>query len=198
MSRIILASGSRIRAQMLRNAGVPFEIVPSDVDEAVIKHKCLAEGDDLRDIAIRLAEAKALSVSRHNVDAYVIGADQVLGFEGRLYDKPVDMADARARLKEFSGSKHTLYSAACVARGGDVLWQVIDYPTLTMRILSDQIIDRYLAEAGEGVLSSVGAYQLEGVGARLFRQVHGNYFSILGLPLLPLLSFLHDQKQLEY
>jgi len=198
MSRIILASGSRIRAQMLRDAGVPFEIVPSDVDEAVIKEKSTGAGDDLRDIAMRLAEAKALSVSRKNEDAYVIGADQVLGLDGKLYDKPVDMDEARARLKEFSGRTHTLYSAACIARGGDVMWQVIDYPTLTMCTLSDEAVDKYLMEAGEDILSSVGAYQLEGVGARLFHQVHGNYFSILGLPLLPLLAFLREQKQLEY
>ncbi|NHK28110.1 Maf-like protein [Parvularcula flava] len=198
MSRIILASGSQIRAQMLRNAGVPFEIVPSDVDEASIKEKCWAAGNDLRDIAMRLAEAKALSVSKQNEDAYVIGADQVLGLDGKLHDKPVDMDEARVRLKEFSGRTHTLYSAACIARGSDVMWQVIDYPTLTMCTLSDETIDRYLAEAGEGILSSVGAYQLEGVGARLFHQVHGNYFSILGLPLLPLLAFLREQKQLGY
>lgn len=198
MSRIILASGSHIRAQMLRNAGVSFEVIPSDVDEAIIKGKCLSEGDDLRDIAMRLAEAKALSVSRQHENAYVIGADQVLGLDGKLFDKPSDMEDARARLKEFSGRKHTLYSAACIARGGDVLWQVIDYPTLTMCTLSDEMIEKYLADAGEDVLSSVGAYQLEGIGARLFHQVQGNYFSILGLPLLPLLAFLREQKQLEY
>ncbi|GGD14756.1 Maf family protein [Aquisalinus flavus] len=198
MSRIILASGSWIRAQMLRNAGVPFDIVPSEVDEAAIKRRCLGDGDDLRDIAMRLAEAKALSVSRNHPDAYVIGADQVLGLDGHLYDKPVDMDEARARLREFSGRKHTLYSAACIARGQTILWQVIDYPTLTMCTLSDDTIDRYLAEAGEEILSSVGAYQLESIGARLFHQVHGNYFSILGLPLLPLLAFLREQKQLEY
>lgn len=198
MSRIILASGSRIRAQLLRDAGVPFDIVPSDVDEATIKQRCLANGDDLRDIAMRLAEAKALSVSRQHPDAFVIGADQVLGLDGRLYDKPADMDDARARLQEFSGRSHTLYSAACISRGPSVLWQVIDYPTLTMCTLSDETIERYLADAGEDVLTSVGAYQLESIGARLFHQVHGNYFSILGLPLLPLLAFLREQKQLEY
>lgn len=198
MAQIILASGSRIRADLLRQAGIEFDIVKSDVDESVIKQKARERGDPIRDIAMSLAAAKAKKVSQQHPGAMVIGADQILGFDNEMFDKPESMEDAAKRLLILSGKAHVLYNAACIFRDGEVRWQTITYPRLTMRTLSEQEIYRYLAAAGPNVLSSVGAYQLEGLGARLFHEIEGDYFSILGLPLLQVTGFLEEQGLLEF
>lgn len=198
MAQIILASGSKIRADMLTNAGVDFVTRKSAVDEDATKARCREKGHDIGDIARQLAVEKAMAVSRSNLGSWVIGADQMLGLGSRSFDKPGTMAEAAQRLKGLSGKTHILYCAACVVRDGNVMWQALARPELTMRTLSEDDISTYLADAGEDILSSVGAYQLEGLGARLFRAVEGDYFSILGLPLLSLLAFLREQKLVAY
>ncbi len=188
---LILASGSAARRAMLEAAGLAFEVDVPSVDEAVAKASLRAEGLKPREQADALAELKALSVSRRRV-GFVIGADQILTIEGETLDKPRDLAEARAHLQHLRGRTHELITAAIVAREGAVIWRRIDTPRLMMRAFSDAFLDDYLERVEEGALASVGAYQLEGLGAQLFERVEGDYFSVLGLPLLPLLAFLRE------
>ncbi|MBI1252052.1 MAG: septum formation protein Maf [Alphaproteobacteria bacterium] len=190
-ARLILASGSASRAALLRHAGVAFEIVRPSVDEESVKAGLRAEGLSPRDQADALAEVKALSVSRQR-PGLVIGADQMLALEGEAFDKVADRAAAKAVLQRLSGRTHMLISAAAVAREGAVIWRHIETPKLTMRPLSDGFIDSYLETVGDAAFSCVGAYQLEAYGAHLFSRVDGDFFSVLGLPLLPLLAFLRE------
>ena len=189
---LILASASPSRRQMLTNAGLAFEVVSSSVDEDEVKRSLLAERAGARDLATTLAEMKAVSVSRRRPEALVIGADSTLACEGTLFDKPPTLDAARAQLQALRGRTHELVSAAVVAQGGRRIWQVAHAGRLTMRPFSDTFLDAYLARAGEAICGSVGAYHLEGLGAHLFSRVDGDYFTILGLPLLPLLVFLAD------
>ena len=177
---------------MLRNAGLAFEIEPSGVDEDEITLSLLAARAGPADIAEKLAGTKALRVSSRRPDAMVIGGDSTLACDDRLFDKPATMADARAQLLALRGKTHELSSSVVVARGGARLWHCTERARLTMRPFAEAFLDAYLARAGQDVLSSVGAYQLEGLGAHLFSRVDGDYFTILGLPLLPLLSFLAE------
>ncbi|MHA7871749.1 MAG: Maf family protein [Hyphococcus sp.] len=195
--KIILASGSAIRAAILNNAGVPFTVVKPGVDEDVIKDDSKAAGLTLEDTAMRLAEAKALAVAP-NEDGLVIGSDQILEFEGTAHDKPSTMAEARERLRAWRGKPHTLVNAVVVARGNDVLWRNLDRPTLFMRDMTDAEIDAYLDAAGEDILSSVGAYQVENLGARLFERIEGDYFAVLGMSLTPLLGCLRREGALAF
>ena len=188
---LILASASPSRRRMLEAAGLVFEIDPPRVDEEAAKASLRAEGMKPRDQADALAELKALSVSRRR-PGFVIGGDQMLAIEGETLDKPKDRAEARAHLKRLSGRTHELMSAAVVAREGAIIWRHIETPRLKMRALSDDYIESYLDQVGEAVMASVGAYQLEGLGAQLFERVDGDYFAVLGLPLLPLLAFLRE------
>lgn len=188
---LVLASGSASRRRMLEAAGLVFEVDVPRVDEDAAKASLRAEGLKPRDQADALAELKTLSISRRR-QGFVIGGDQMLAIEGETLDKPKDMAEARAHLERLRGKAHQLMCAAVVAKEGAIIWRHVDTPRLKMRHFSDAFIDRYLAEAGEAVLSSVGAYQLEGLGAQLFERVEGDYFSVLGLPLLPLLAFLRE------
>jgi len=194
-SRLILASGSAVRARLLRDAGVPFEVMSSGVDEDAIK--AAMTGEAARVIAHRLAVEKAMAVSADYADAHVIGADQILECDGRLFDKPADLGQAKGHLQVLRGRTHRLITVTVVVRGHDILWSHTEVPHLTMRDLRDTFITRYLARVGENALHSVGAYQLEGQGAQLFEHIDGDFFSILGLPLLPLLAFLRSQTVIE-
>jgi septum formation protein len=189
---LILASASPSRRQMLLNAGLDFEIVPSGVDEDEVKRSLSAERASAQDIATTLAEMKALRVSTRRPGAMVIGADSTLVCEGQLYDKPATLSAARGQLRALGGRTHELVSSVTVAQNGARLWHATEVGRLTMRPLTDSFIDAYLARAGEAVCASVGAYQLEGLGAHLFTRIEGDYFTVLGLPLLPLLAFLAE------
>ncbi|MGH6950618.1 MAG: Maf family protein [Vitreimonas sp.] len=188
---LVLASASATRRRMLEAAGLTFEVEAPRVDEEAAKASLRAQGMKPRDQADALAELKALSVWRRR-PGFVIGADQMLAMEGETFDKPRDAAEARAHLLRLRGRTHELITAAVVACEGVVIWRHVDTPKLTMRAFSDTFLDDYLARAGDGALGSVGAYQLEGIGAQLFERVEGDYFSVLGLPLLPLLAFLRE------
>lgn len=188
---LVLASGSAARRRMLEAAGLAFEVEVPRVDEEAAKASFRAEGMSPRSQADALAELKALSVSMRR-GGFVIGADQMLALEGEAFDKPKSGSEVREHLLRLRGRTHELITAAVVAREGAVIWRHVDTPRLTMRAFSDAFLDDYLNRAGDAVLTSVGAYQLEGLGAQLFERVEGDHFSILGLQLLPLLSFLRE------
>ena len=186
---LVLASKSAARRAVLEGAGIKFEAVVAGVDEEAIKSAMLAEGASPRDIADALAEVKAVRVSRGRPD-YVVGADQTLEFEGGLYDKVGTVAEARDRLRLMRGKAHRLHSAVVVAKDGQPIWRTLDSASLTMRDFSDDFLEHYLALEGDAALGSVGCYRLEGPGAQLFSKIDGDYFAILGLPLLGLLDLL--------
>lgn len=192
MSALILASKSAARSALLRAAGVTFETRGSGVDEDPIKAAELAAGSGPRAIALRLAEAKALAVSR-TTDALVIGADQTLDLAGKLVDKPADRGEARERLLSLRGREHRLHSAVVLAQAGEAVWREAPTAVLKVRTFSDAWLDGYLAQIGDDVLESVGAYQLEGLGVQLFECIEGDWFTILGLPMLNLLEALRDR-----
>jgi septum formation protein len=191
---VILASASVSRARLLTNAGLNFRILPAAVDEDEVKHAMRGAMAPAADTAVALAELKASRISRAEPQAFVIGADQILDCNGVWFDKPPDLDHARAHLLSLKGKSHHLSNAVCVAKGGTILWHHVNQATLTMRPFDETFLEKYLAEAGDAILSSVGAYHLEGLGAHLFSRVEGDFFSILGLPLLPLLDFLRNHK----
>ena len=193
---LVLASGSATRRKMLQAAGLSFEVDPASVDEDAAKTDLRAGGLAPREQANALAELKARSVSERRA-GLVIGADQMLALDNETLDKPKDIEEARRHLRRMRGKTHELLCAAVVARDGNIVWRCLQTPKLKMHDLSDAYIDGYLARAGDAVLASVGAYQLEGLGAQLFERVEGAYFSVLGLPLLPLLAFLREQGVIE-
>jgi len=195
--RVVLASGSATRREMLARAGVEVEIDPPAVDEDMVKASFRAEGARAEEVSEALAEMKAMRVTRRHPGALVIGADQMLDCNGTWFDKPPDPDHARAQLIALRGKTHRLVSTAVVVRDGVRIWHRTDRATLTMRNFSDAFLDDYLARAGTAVLGSVGAYQLEGLGAQLFARVEGDYFTVLGLPLLPLLDYLRVQGVLR-
>jgi septum formation protein len=194
---LILASASASRATMLRNAGLNFDIRPARVDEEEIKLSLKSDAVSLRDAATALAELKAHRISTAEPADFVIAADSMVACDGRWYDKPRDIDEARAHLQSLRGKTHDLVSAVALARGGSVIWRHAEMAKLTMREFSDGFLDAYLAQAGEAVLSCVGCYQLEGLGAQLFSRIQGDHFTILGLPLLPLLDILRENKVLR-
>ena len=199
MTNLILASSSNIRGQLLRNAGLEFDIVPAGVDETELKKVMSTEtlsvkGDDLAEF---LAEAKAIEVSQKHPQSLGIGADQTLQMGTTLYDKASDLSDARAKLLALRGNTHVLYSAVTCAKGGQVVWRYVDAAHLTMRNFSAEFLGKYLALLGDDLLTSVGGYKLESQGAQLFEKISGDYFTILGMPLLPLLHFLRSQDFLD-
>ncbi len=191
---LILASQSRTRQMLLANAGIDFEAVPADIDERTVQQSSglLAPGE----IAALLAREKALDVSRRRPGKYVVGADQTLALENRLFSKPSGRAAAAEQLRDLAGRSHELHSGVAVARDGKIMFENTAIARMTMRQLSGAEILTYLDEAGDAVTSSVGAYQLEGLGVHLFERVEGDHFTILGLPLLPLLAFLRSERLL--
>ena len=193
---LILASASKSRANLLRAAGISVEIVPAHADEEAVKASLKAEGATAAQCAEMLAELKAVQVSQRYDNALVIGADQMLECDGVWFDKPADMAAARSHMMILRGKTHVLPTAVAVALNGARIWHHVAMPRLTVRPLSDAFIETYLESAGTSVLSSVGAYQLEGVGAQLFSKIEGDFFTILGLPLLQLLAFLREHEVL--
>jgi septum formation protein len=192
MTRLILASASASRAGLLAAAGVSFEILPARVDEGAVKTSLLADGADAVRVAEALAELKALRISALHPDALVLGADQVLVFGDELVSKSASVAEARAQLDRLRGQKHHLIGAAVLARAGTSVWRHIDRITLWMRPFSDGFLEDYLAREGDAAVACVGCYRLEGAGAQLFSKIDGDYFSILGLPLIALLAALRE------
>jgi len=186
---LVLASKSVTRRAVLDGAGVPHEAVGSGVDEDATKTALIAKRANPRQVAEALAEEKALAVSVGRPEL-VIGADQTLEFQGKLYDKAETVDDARARLKALRGKPHMLHSAVVVAQGGAVVWRETESATLTMRDFSDAFLEDYLTAEGEAALGSVGCYRLEGLGLQLFARIQGDYFTILGLPMMGLLDQL--------
>jgi nucleoside triphosphate pyrophosphatase len=188
---LVLASQSRARQMLLDNAGLAYEAVPADIDERAIQQKSglLKPGE----IAALLAQEKALFVSSKMPDRYVVGADQTLALGQRLFSKPAGQAQAAEQLRALAGNTHELHSALAVARDGKIVLSEVSIARMTMRQLSGDEVRTYLDTAGEAVTTSVGAYQLEGLGVHLFDRIEGDHFTILGLPLLPLLAFLRGQ-----
>jgi septum formation protein len=191
---LVLASQSRARQALLANAGIAFESNPADIDERAIQASSglSAPGD----IAGLLAGEKAKLVSIRRPTRYVIGADQTLALGSRIFNKPVGRAQAADQLRSLAGQRHELHAATAVARDGKLLFEHVSVARMTMRPLRDADIENYLDAAGDGVTSSVGAYQLEGLGVHLFEQIEGDHFTILGLPLLPLFAFLRSEHLL--
>lgn len=191
---MILASQSRARQALLANAGIVFEAVPADIDERAVQQasRLIAPGD----IAALLAREKALDVSMRQPGQFVVGADQTLALGTRLFSKPAGRAQAAEQLRALAGRSHELHSAVAVARDGKILFEAAAVARMTMRRLGEAEIDAYLDEAGDAVTSSVGAYQLEGLGVHLFERIEGDHFTILGLPLLQLLAYLRSERLL--
>ena len=196
-TEIVLASASQSRAALLEGAGLDVLIRPADIDEKVIKEECRRDDLDVATTAARLAWEKSEKISNLLPNAVVIGADQMLDCDGDWLDKPVDMNAAAESLRLLRGQKHELVTSVSITCAGQERWHHTDRATLVMREFSDEFLQEYLDRIGEAALSSVGAYQLEGLGAQLFERIDGDYFTILGLPLLPVLDYLRDEGALS-
>jgi septum formation protein len=190
---LVLASASSTRELLLRRAGVPFMQDPASIDETAIKVELRRSGRDALQAALELAQRKAAAVARKHLQRLVLGADQLLECEGKWFDKPVNRAQAREQLLQLSGRRHRLATAVVLLRDQAVCWSDVEAPELVMRLLSRELIDAYLDAAGETALNSVGAYQIEGPGAQLVESMTGDFFTILGLPMLPLLAALRRE-----
>ncbi len=195
-SKIVLASNSSGRAALLKGAGIDFVKNAADLDERAIEEALTIDGvcPTPVEVARVLARAKAEHISQIDKEAYVIGADQVLAFEGKIFEKPASMDIARDNLLKFRGKTHYLHAAICVAQNGQTIWQHVETASMTMRDFSADFLEEYLAVAGDSVKTSVGAYRLEETGIHLFEKIEGDYFTILGLPLIPLLAFFREQQ----
>ncbi|MEQ1951581.1 Maf-like protein [Mesorhizobium sp. CN2-181] len=189
---LILASSSPFRKTMLVNAGLDFTAVAAEIDERAVEAPLADSGTTPEEVAEILAVAKATEVSERHPGALVLGCDQTLSLGDRLFHKPRDMEDARRHLLALSGKTHHLNSAAVLIRDGEVMWRTVSVARLTMRTLEPAFIGRHLARVGQKALQSVGAYQIEGEGIQLFDRIEGDYFTIVGLPLLPVLAALRD------
>ena len=197
MGGLILASGSRHRQALLRQAGIEAEADPSTLDERLVEAPLKESGATPEDVALVLAEAKAVDVSERRPGALVIGADQVLSVGDEVLHKPADMEAARRTLLKLSGRTHHLDSAVVLARDGEAVWRHVSRASITFRTLTPPEIGRYLAAAGEVVLTSVGAYQVEGRGLQLMERIEGDLFTIIGLPMLPLIAELRARGALD-
>ena len=194
---VVLASSSKTRREILEKAGIVVEAIAPRVDEEEIKQSMKAEKAGAAEIAEVLAEQKARSVSHQRPRDLVIGADQILEMDGRIFSKPHDLAAARDALADLRGREHDLFSCVCVLRDGQRLWHKLDRATLTMRDFSDEFLDSYLRSIEDHALAGPGSYRIEDVGSQLFSHISGDYFTILGLPLLPLLAFLREHGALQ-
>lgn len=194
---LVLASASTIRADMLRRAGLEIDIMPARIDEGAIRDALISEGAPPRDVADALAEGKARKVAGRMPGQLVLGCDQVLSMKGRLYEKPATVQEARAQLAELRGQTHQLLSAAVVYEDGEPVWRHVGVARLTMRPFSDAYLDEYVTRNWPGISDSVGAYKLEEEGVRLFAQVVGDYFTILGLPMLEFLNYLSLRGEID-
>ncbi len=190
---VVLASASTVRARLLAAAGVNFRIKPAELDEGFLKRACRAAERAAADCALALAEAKARQVAGRCGRAVVIGADQLLVCGEVWFDKPANLGQARTQLQTLRGRTHELVTAVCVVQDGSRLWHAVSSPRLTMRNFTDAFLDDYIPAEGTDMLGSVGAYRLEGRGVQLFEQIEGDYFAILGLPLIELLDFLRTK-----
>ena len=188
--KLILASGSTTRHKMLTDAGVSFDVQKPAVDEEAVKAALIQEGASPRDIADALGDLKARSVAMMHPDAYVLGSDQILVEGKRIFSKAENRAQAKETLQQLSGKSHYLISSAVIYQGGQAIWRTLDQVKLTMRPLGDAFIEDYLDQIGDAAFWSVGSYQIEGRGAQLFTRVDGSHFTVLGMPLLPVLDFL--------
>ena len=193
MSTLILASGSASRAALLTGAGINFDKIPADLDEEAIKDDCLGRGMSPKAVALKLAQAKAAHVASGHT-GLVLGGDQVLQLEDDLISKSTSMAQARELLRRMSGKTHYLHGGLALAEQGHIIWSHVESAEMQVRRLSDSFIDDYLARTGDKILSSVGCYQLEGEGVHLFEAIRGDYFTVLGLSLFPLLAQLRHLK----
>lgn len=196
--KLILASSSKTRHALLKNAGVTFEVIAAKIDESQMKLALKQSGATAVHLAETLAEMKAVRVSQQNPSALVIGSDQTLDCEDIWYDKPLDAKGVHAHLLALRAKTHRLNSAACVVQNGQVLWHHNAQALLTMRDFSDEFISFYVKSVSQDIFQSVGGYQLEGMGAQLFSSIKGDYFTILGLPLLPLLQFLRQHGMVKH
>lgn len=190
--RMILASSSPFRRKLLSDAGLTCEVERPEIDERAVEAAIGDSGVAPMDVALVLAEAKAQEVSSRHPDALVVGSDQTLSLEGEIFHKPATMEEARRHLLRLSGKTHSLNSAVALARGGETVWSHVSVANLTMRALDPAFVGRHLAAVGDRALQSVGAYQIEGPGIQLFERIDGDHFTIVGLPLLPLLKELRE------
>ncbi|KAB2763157.1 Maf-like protein [Brucella anthropi] len=195
--KLVLASKSPFRSALLKNAGIEFSTASADIDERAVEAPLYETGATPEEVAQVLAEAKALDVSEKNPGAVVIGCDQTLSLGDEIFHKPADMEAARRQLLKFSGKTHQLNSAVVLVKDGKTLWRHVSIARMTMRDLDPGFVGRYLGRVGDIALSSVGAYQVEGPGIQLFDKVEGDYFTIVGLPLLPLLAELRKEKLID-
>ncbi len=195
--RLVLASQAAVRAAMLRAVGLSFSVQPARVDEGAVKDAMRAEDPEGRETARALAALKARRVSAGAPGAFVIGADQLLVCGDEWFDKPIDVDDARGQLQRLRGRQHTLVTAVSVVRGEAEIWGEVVCPRITMRLFSDAFLERYLEHAGDGILACVGGYEAEGLGGQLLAEIKGDWFAVLGLPLLPLLAFLREHGLVE-
>ncbi|MFN3558479.1 MAG: Maf family protein [Brevundimonas sp.] len=186
--RLVLASKSAARRALLENAGVPFAVHVADVDEDAVK--AVHDPADAAGLAVELARVKALAVSRHDPDAWVLGADQTLAFDGGLISKAKSLDEARVRLAAMRGKPHFLHSGAALAHNGQIVWSGVDTATVRVRVFSENFLENYLASESSNILACVGSYRLEGMGSQLFDRIDGDYFTVLGLPLWPVLTEL--------
>ena len=195
--KLVLASKSPFRSALLKNAGIEFSTASADIDERAVEAPLYETGATPEEVAQVLAEAKALDVSEKNPGAVVIGCDQTLSLGDEIFHKPADMEAARRQLLKFSGKTHQLNSAVVLVKDGKTLWRHVSIARMTMRDLDPGFVGRYLGRVGDVALSSVGAYQVEGPGVQLFEKIEGDYFTIVGLPLLPLLAELRKEKLID-